>query len=186
MTFLAAIASSMDGWGLHSAASLALTIGVPVLSGLATSMTIGNSLETWYREIKKAPWNLSGDIFGPIWALLYTSMGYASHRIFHLAPPHLRAAPLALYGVQLAINLTWSPAFFAAKRFGLGTAVISALWGGIVATTYSFFQFDATAGYLMLPYLAWVSYESTLTWYIWRNNPGFRHKYAAGKRVKKE
>ncbi|KAI9188725.1 hypothetical protein H9P43_000147 [Blastocladiella emersonii ATCC 22665] len=189
MTFLAAIASRIDGWGLHSAPSVALAIGIPVLGGFAGAISMGNSVKTWYKDIKKAPWNPPPYVFGPTWTVLYTCMGYASHRVFYLVPAHLRATPLALYGAQLALNFAWTPVFFGAKRFGLAMANIALMWGGIAATAYSFFEYDATAGYLMLPYLAWVSYASTLNWYIWRNNPRFRHKLAAGaagKRGKKE
>jgi tryptophan-rich sensory protein len=48
---------------------------------------------------------------------------------------------------------------------------IVALTGGAVATTAAFFTVSKTAGYIMLPYIAWLSFASSLSYYIWKNNP---------------
>jgi len=45
-----------------------------------------------------------------------------------------------------------------------------ALWGMIAATTYSFFQINQTAGFLMVPYQLWVTLAGALNYSIWQNN----------------
>ncbi|ORZ30427.1 TspO/MBR-related protein [Catenaria anguillulae PL171] len=107
-------------------------------------------------------------------------MGYASHRIFHLVPASSRSLPLGLYFGQLALNFAWTPLFFGMQRFGAATVCIGGMWVGIAATAWQFAEHDTLAGALMAPYLAWVSYASTLTWYIWRNNKGFRNRKQVG------
>ena len=42
-------------------------------------------------------------------------MGYASYLVWQNGAPHL---PLTLYGIQLVMNLAWSPIFFKAKEIG--------------------------------------------------------------------
>ena len=45
-------------------------------------------------------------------------------------------------------------------------------WLAIVATTVAFFRRSKVAGWLMVPYLAWVSFASVLNFTIWRLNVG--------------
>jgi hypothetical protein len=53
------------------------------------------------------------------------------------------------------------------------------MWGMIVATIATFYPvIGAWALGLLIPYLAWVSYASALTIWIWRNNPA---KVGAGR-----
>ncbi|KAI9220378.1 TspO and MBR-like protein [Blastocladiella britannica] len=177
MVILSTLAGRLDAGGLHSAGSLGLFISVPVLTGFASALSMGNATKTWYKtDLKKPSWTPPPWVFGPVWTTLYATMGYASHRIFHLVPRHLRAVPLALYAGQLALNFAWTPIFFQQQRFGVATAVITGLWGSIAATAWTFAEYDAPSGWLLVPYLGWVSYASALTAWIWRNNPGFRHR----------
>jgi benzodiazapine receptor len=44
------------------------------------------------------------------------------------------------------------------------------LWGAIVATIAFFYPVSPTAAWLLVPYLAWVSFASALTYSVWRRN----------------
>ena len=44
------------------------------------------------------------------------------------------------------------------------------LWGAIAAATFSFHGVSPLASYLMLPYQAWVTVASALSYSIWQNN----------------
>ncbi|CAH1641382.1 unnamed protein product [Spodoptera littoralis] len=79
--------------------------------------------------------------------------------------------PLTLYGGQLLLNWAWTPIFFGLKDFKLAFIEITVLSGAALATTLSFFPISHKAGFLMLPYLAWLGYASSLSYYIWKNNP---------------
>ena len=47
---------------------------------------------------------------------------------------------------------------------------ICGLWGMIAATTYSFFQVNNAAAYLLIPYQIWVTLAGALNYSIWKNN----------------
>ena len=50
----------------------------------------------------------------------------------------------------------------------------------VTLTLVSFWRARALSGWLVLPYLAWVSFASALTFALWRLNPGcFRLKFRA-------
>lgn len=54
----------------------------------------------------------------------------------------------------------------------LGWALLEliVLWLAITLTTRVFFRRSPTAGWLMLPYLAWVTFAGALNFAIWRLN----------------
>lgn len=95
-------------------------------------------------------------------------------RVAHLAgtPPGPRDHALVLYFVQLAVNGTWTPLFFAAYP-SWGNAALWAALGVIVTliilvilTARAFWPVNRAAAVILLPYLAWILYASTLNAYI--------------------
>jgi tryptophan-rich sensory protein len=76
------------------------------------------------------------------------------------------------FAVQLALNLAWSFLFFGLRAPGIAFLEISALWAAILVSVVLFFRVSVTAGWLLLPYLAWVSYATALNLAIWRMNIG--------------
>ncbi|XP_026494532.1 translocator protein isoform X1 [Vanessa tameamea] len=131
------------------------------------------SEKAWYDTLKKPSWNPPKWVFGPAWTVLYSGMGYASYLVYEECGGFKDDAvlPLSLYGGQLLLNWGWTPIFFGLKDFKLAFIEISVLSGAAVATAASFAHVNKTAGLLMLPYLAWLAYASSITYYIWKNNP---------------
>jgi tryptophan-rich sensory protein len=50
----------------------------------------------------------------------------------------------------------------------------AALFGAVAYTTVEFWKVNATAGKLMLPYLAFVAYANALNYRFWKDNPEVR------------
>jgi len=122
----------------------------------------------WYAGLRKPSWNPPGWVFGPVWTVLYAAMAVAAWRVWKAGDSR---PALALYAVQLALNAAWSWLFFGLHRPGLAFVDIVALWAAILATTLAFFPKDRAAGWLMVPYLAWVSFAAVLNFTLWRMNP---------------
>jgi len=78
--------------------------------------------------------------------------------------------PLALFGGQLVLNVLWSILFFGLQAPGTALVEILILWAGIFATLLSFWRISTIAGWLFVPYLAWVSFAAMLNFEIWRLN----------------
>lgn len=122
----------------------------------------------FYRRLDLPAWAPPGWLFGPVWTLLYLMMAWAAWRIWRTAGAH---PALLLYLAQLLLNGLWSWIFFRWRRGGWALAEILLLWLTLAATLVSFHSLDALAGRLLLPYLAWVSFATLLTWEVRRRNP---------------
>lgn len=77
---------------------------------------------------------------------------------------------LALWVFQLIFNLFWNPLFFLKHDMALALFDIGVLWALIVVLIGAFWRIEPTAGYLQLPYLAWVSFASVLNYTLLKLN----------------
>ncbi|OSX77110.1 hypothetical protein BU14_0161s0030 [Porphyra umbilicalis] len=152
------------------ALALAAAVGLPLVIGFAGSLISAPGIRTWYPTLTKPSWNPPASVFGPVWSVLYTAMGYASYRVWRV----VGLSPSALwitYGVQLALNAAWNPLMFAGQKIDVAMADIVALLIGATATAVKFGRVDAVAGRLMVPYVAWVGFATALNGALWRLNP---------------
>ena len=74
--------------------------------------------------------------------------------------------------MQLVLNAAWSPIFFGMRRPDLAFVEIVMLWSSILATIATFYSLSAAAAWLLVPYLAWVTFAGVLNFTIWRLNRG--------------
>lgn len=122
-----------------------------------------------YGQLSLPPWAPPAGVFGPVWTVLYASMGVAAWLVFRTPGGH-RAA-LVLFLAQLAANVLWSWFFFAWRSGVLATADVLLLLALVAATLAAFWRVRRLAGALLLPYLAWVAFASALTIAVWQRNP---------------
>jgi tryptophan-rich sensory protein len=126
---------------------------------------------SWYQSIEMPSWNPPGWVFGPVWTLLYIAMAVAAWLVW-LKERDGRAVgvPLTVWAVQLLLNLSWTYVFFERQSIAGGVVVIALLWLAIVATIAVFRRCSRPAGWLLAPYLAWVTFAAALNVAIWRLN----------------
>ena len=74
---------------------------------------------------------------------------------------------LILFAIQLALNALWSYLFFGLHNPMLAGLEIIVLWLFIYETYLQFSKINKIAGYLFIPYLAWVSFAAVLNISIW-------------------
>ncbi|XP_005995521.1 translocator protein [Latimeria chalumnae] len=151
---------------------------LPHVGGFLGWFFTRKEVATWYENLKKPSFRPPNKMFPIAWTTLYTGMGYASYLVWSNLGGFTSKAlvPLGLYGTQLALNWTWTPIFFGAHKLKLALINILCLYGTVVATTISWYPISKTASLLMLPYLAWLSLASSLTYQIWRDNPEEKEK----------
>ena len=152
---------------LSAIAVVATPLVVGGISGLLTSDGIRN----WYRTIERPEWNPPDWVFGPVWTTLYAMMGVALLQVVRAdAPERQRLLALGLFALQLGLNAAWSWIFFVEHALGAALIEIVAMWLAIAATVVAFGRIRTSAGLLLLPYLAWVTFATALTASIWSLN----------------
>ena len=155
---------------MRSVIGLVVWIGLCLLAGWGGSVFTARSVGDWYAGLNKPLWTPPSAVFAPVWSALYVMMGVAAWLVWRRGGLTAVAVPLALFGIQLALNVAWSAIFFGLRRPGWAFVEIVALWALILATVIAFRRISPTAGYLLLPYLAWVTFAAALNLAIWRAN----------------
>jgi tryptophan-rich sensory protein len=125
----------------------------------------------WYAGLNKPPWNPPAWIFGPVWSALYTMMAVAAWLVWQRGGVAAQRRPLGLFLAQLVLNAAWTPLFFGLHRPGVAFAEIFLLWLAIAASLVAFRPVSRVAAWLLVPYLAWVSFAAMLNGTLWRLNP---------------
>ena len=141
--------------------ALGMIVGVNAL-GASPALLFGSDT-AWIER----PWFYPPEILFPVvWTALFTLMGVALFLVWRRRPGRDVRIAFGVFAGQFALNLAWTPAFFALQRPDLGLVVIVALWVAIVATIAAFTRVDRRAAGVLLPYLAWVSFATVLNYAI--------------------
>lgn len=170
------------GAGKGGVKTLAIAIAIPLVAGIVDAV-FNSPFSQWYKDLNKPWWNPPGPIFGMAWSLLYPLMGLASWLVWVEGGIQKQAYPLALYAVQLVLNLAWPALFFGAHNIPLALADITLLVGVLALTVASFKPVNEVAANLMLPYVVWVTFAAILTFNLWLNNRGGSGGDFAGSRT---
>jgi tryptophan-rich sensory protein len=121
----------------------------------------------WYAALSKPTWNPPNWVFGPAWLILYCMMAVAAWRVWCTPPAPGRRTALQLHGVQLVLNAAWSALFFGLKSPGAALIEVALLDIAVALTLWRFYRIDRTAGWMMAPYLAWLSFATALNAAVW-------------------
>ncbi len=141
---------------------------VGYFSGIVTR----NSIETWYPTLVKPSFNPPNWLFPPVWTTLYILMGIAAGLIWNRIEFEKEAVKRALlfFAIQLGLNALWSYLFFGFHNILLALVELVLLWLILYETYLSFKKINKIAGYLLLPYLAWLTFAGVLNASIWQLN----------------
>lgn len=128
------------------------------------------SAASFYEQLNRPEWSPPASVFGPVWNILYFLMAISAWLVWR----DLRNTRIALtlFIIQLSVNALWSWLFFACHSGLFAFLDIILLLALIAATIIKFWKINRFAAALMIPYLAWVSFASALTWELWQSNPG--------------
>lgn len=144
--------------------SLLISLGIGGLSAFLTK----DSMET-YKTLKQPPLAPPGWVFPVVWTILFILMGIAAYLVWVKNDPD-RDAALLWYAAQLVFNFCWTLLFFNAQWYGIALLWLLILWALILITTIKFYRTTPIAGWLMLPYLIWVTFAAYLNAGVWYLN----------------
>ena len=128
------------------------------VGGLAAFLT-RNSMDL-FAIVKKPPLSPPGWLFPVVWTILYLLMGFASYLVLVAEKPGRTA--WKFYLAQLAFNFVWPILFFHLQMYLLSFVWLLLLWILILVTILWFTRSSRLAGYLLIPYLLWVTFAGYL------------------------
>ena len=151
---------------------LIVAVLLPVLVGAVSGLFTASSVKTWFVTLNKPSFNPPSYVFAPVWTTLYIMMGVAFYLVWvSVTDKAQQRKAMPVYFIQLFLNFCWSFIFFYKQRPDLALIDIVFLWISIVATLVLFYRISKPAGWLLVPYLLWVSFASALNYAIWQLNP---------------
>lgn len=156
-------------WGLD----LTLLAFIAVTFAVAMSGAVFKP-GAWYETLDRPDWRPPNWAFPIVWTILYAMMAVAGWLVWHAAGG-LSGAPVAfgLFALQLLFNGAWSWLFFGLKRPDLALIDTALMWVAILANAVAFHAIRPEAGWLLAPYLLWVTIAFALNLSILRRNPQY-------------
>ena len=143
-----------------------------VLLGFLSGQYAGSGPDNpWFAALDKPAIYPPPAAFGIVWSVLYALMGFALALVCAAWGARYRLPAIFAFVLQLALNLAWTPVFFAEHEITLALVVIGALDLAVLLTLVLFWKVRRIAGLLLLPYLAWILFATVLTWQFLELNP---------------
>lgn len=125
----------------------------------------------WYAALAKPPLTPPGWLFPVAWSTIYVLIGLALAMILNARGARGRWVAVALFVGGFILALLWMPLFFGAHQVSAALVVIAAMVAVGIATAIAFGRIRSVAGWLLVPYLVWISFAGVLTWRIGQLNP---------------
>ncbi len=143
-----------------------------VLLGLLSGLLGGSTAESpWFIAHRKPAISPPPIVFPIVWTALYVAMGLAIALVCAAWGARWRGPAILAFGLQLAVNLAWTPVFFGQHQIGPPFYVILALDALVIVTLWLLWKVRRAAAVLMLPYLAWILFATVLNWQFVQLNP---------------
>lgn len=155
-------------------------VTTPILCAILWAVILGGAgglltkIGPWYRNLRKPPWQPPDWLFGPAWTLILGFAAWAGVKAWDAAPDDwARTRIIILYAVNFVFHLGWTPLFFNMRRPDLALVEVVFLWGSVLALILGLRPYSATASWLLVPYISWVSFAAYLNLTIVRLNRPF-------------
>lgn len=147
-------------------------VPVVVLLGFVSSQLAQSGPDNpWFAGLAKPSLYPPPAAFRIVWTVLYVMMGLAAAMIGAARGARGRGLALAVFALQLLVNLAWSPVFFGMHLMSGALGLIIALDLLVLLTLALFWRVRPLAGLLLVPYLGWVLFATVLNWQFLDANP---------------
>lgn len=139
-------------------ASLVIVFAISFIGSLFTS---GNTNSSWYLE-NKPSFTPPSIVFPIVWPILYFLMALSLYFTWIKAKKSEKMKVATIFGINLIANALWSYLFFGIKNPLLSFIDIIIIFATIVGMIFVAGRIDRKAGWLLVPYLIWVSFATIL------------------------
>ena len=141
---------------------LTLAVFLPICVGGISVMLTGDMMKEYF-FLNKPPLAPPGWVFPVVWSILYVMMGLASYLVINSGSDRaIVVKALVFYGIQLVLNFFWSILFFNYGLYLMAFIWLLVLWCVSILCAVYFFKINRTAGWLFVPYIAWLTFAAYL------------------------
>ncbi|OGZ33666.1 MAG: hypothetical protein A2Y98_01900 [Candidatus Portnoybacteria bacterium RBG_19FT_COMBO_36_7] len=142
------------------------------VAGIGSLLT--SSGMAWYKTIRLPAWTPDGSIIGTVWTILFILAAISVLIVWNssLGPEQAGRFKLivAVFVINAVLNVGWSFLFFnqhllVSSVFEAGLLALS-----VIALVILIWPVSRLAASLLIPYAAWVSFATYLTFSVWSLN----------------
>jgi len=126
--------------------------------------TAPNTDTEWYNSIRPeiTPPNW---VFPIVWNILFILIALSLYFSWISAKnKKAKRKIIMVFGINFILNIFWSILYFGLKNPFLALIEIFFLWSSIMLMVYVVYDVNRKAGYLLIPYLLWVSFAIVLNY----------------------
>jgi len=145
---------------------LIISLLICLAAGFIGSFFTTPYIPTWYESLNFPTFRPPNWLFGPVWTMLFILMGISLYLVTEKGINKV-ISQLAVFGIQLILNVLWSFLFFAYQSPFYAFIEIIILWFAILFTITRFYRVSKKSSMLLIPYIAWVSFATILNYYVW-------------------
>jgi len=123
-------------------------------------------MNSWYKNLNKAPWSPPNYVFGIVWPILYVFMFISIILVYFDKQCFPYCSPVTFFFLQLILNLSWTTIFFKYRQLYMALIVIISIIILTVYTILAFYPINKIASYLLIPYTLWLCLAFSLNMYL--------------------
>ena len=149
-----------------------VTVPAVLLLGMISGAASNSGYENrWFAALRQPEFMPPGWAFPVAWTILYVLLGVVLAMILHARGARGRGLLIGLFLLQMLLNYSWSPLFFAAHEVTAALAVIIAMIVFTIVLMAMLRRVRVVAAALLVPYLAWLCFAAARNWRIMDLNP---------------
>lgn len=145
------------GRAVTAVASTALVIAYAVGSG----RWVGTG-DSWYRQLRRPPWQPPDAVFGVIWPYNFAALIAAGIAVATAGSVPVRIAWLSLLAASITSALAWARLFYVSHRLWPAAAALVLAAVLTVPLVAAAFRARWWAGVISVPYAVWLALASSL------------------------
>jgi len=156
--------------GNKSRVSVSLKLAVSIIfcqaiGGIGAFFTIP-AIDTWYKFLKKPMFTPPDWVFMPVWIFLFLLMGVAMFIVWAKPTAEDKTPAAVTFVIQAGLNSIWPILFFSFHSPLAALIEIMALWIMVIFNAFVFWKVSKTAGYLLIPYVVWITFAGIINAYV--------------------
>jgi benzodiazapine receptor len=142
-----------------------------IFSLISISYLIGflakSNMHQWYETIQRSPLTPPNDTFSIVWTILYVLIAMSGWIIYKKPWFFYVRGIKILYGIQLFLNLIWTPLFFNFHWVGGALVCLLLLVVVVFLIMVLCYRHIKIVSILFAPYFLWLLFATYLNGYIW-------------------